>query len=121
MAQPILDSVDGYLLLPRGGAIVGPADLMSKSKRRLQRRPQPSLEDVLTGGPQAPPISEESLAGLSVQADLAYRQGDDLEALDAAHRKAVEARKAADDKLWEQISNRRSRAVQARISNERDR
>jgi hypothetical protein len=100
--------------------VATPAGLVSKATQRLQRRPQPTLKDVLTGGPQAPPISDESLAGLSVQADLAYRQGDDLEALDTAHRKAAEARKAADDKLWEQINKRRSRAVQARISNERD-
>jgi hypothetical protein len=86
-------------------------DLVSNATKKLQRRPPPTLNDILTGGPQSPPLTDESRAGLSVQAQLASQHSDELEALDAQQCRAAEARKAADDALWARISARRDRVV----------
>ena len=91
--------------------MANPAGLISKAVQRLERPKPPSVQDLITGGPQAPPLTEQSRAGLSAQAQLAADSVEGWEAAEQARDKAAKARLAADDALWARINARRDRKV----------
>jgi hypothetical protein len=109
LAQAILESLDGYFSLPKDTRM--PTGLKSNLIKVFERRPRPTVQEVLTGGPQAPTINDASRAGLSIQATEAAQYSAGLEQQAAVKDATAQAERERDAAIWARIEARRALTV----------
>jgi hypothetical protein len=88
-----------------------PTDLVSGAVKRLKPKPQPSLQDVLQGGPRAPEPNAASRAGLNALGAAAYGRAREHERIHAEKVAAVADRTAREDAIWERYQQQQRDAI----------
>lgn len=85
-----------------------PKDLFSGSKKRLERKAAPSLQDLIDDG-RVPELSAESRAGINAQAALVSDDFERYETILAARARAAIEQRNRDNARWDEIQSRRAR------------
>lgn len=85
--------------------------LKSNLTKVLERRKPPTAQEVISGGPQLPPMNEARRAGVSIQATQAAQYSAGLEQQAAQKDATAKAERDRDAALWARIEARRALTV----------
>jgi hypothetical protein len=88
-----------------------PTGLKSNLTKVLERRKQPTAQELISGGPQAPTMNEASRAGVGIQATQAAQYSAGLEQQAAFKDATAKAERERDAALWARIEARRALTV----------
>jgi hypothetical protein len=88
-----------------------PTGLKSNLTKALERRKPPTAQEVISGGPQLPPMNEARRAGVGIQATQAAQYSAELEQQASAKDAAAKTERERDAALWARIEARRALTV----------